>query len=157
MSSSVSRRIIKVGSSASKKFTIRSEDVIAFGNIIEDHNPIHSDSDAAKAAGFPRTICHGMFAGSLFSGLMATEIPGPNTIYLSQNLNFKAPIFVGDEVEVSVEVTQFRRSKGLVAMRTVIQKEDLQTGRQVVCIEGTALGLNKEAEFEGESEWKFSK
>ncbi|CCW64551.1 unnamed protein product [Phytomonas sp. EM1] len=157
MSSSISHRIIKVGSKATKKFIIRSEDVIAFGNLIEDHNPIHSDSDAAKAAGFSGTICHGMFAGSLFSGLMATEIPGPNTVYLSQNLNFTAPIFVGDEVEVSVEVTRFRRSKGLLEMRTVIQKKDSQTERQVVCIEGTAVGMNKEVEFEGESEWKLSR
>lgn len=157
MSASGSGRVIRIGARATKKFLVKAEDVRAFGNLIEDHNPIHSDVEAARAAGFPSTICYGMFAGSLFSGLMATELPGPSTVYLSQNLRFTAPVFVGDELEVSVEVTQFRKEKGLIAMNTVITKVDPVTKKTVVCIEGSSMGLNKIVAYEGESYWEPSK
>ncbi|KPI88688.1 Maoc family dehydratase-like protein [Leptomonas seymouri] len=152
---SASRRVISVGAQVMKKVTMRQEDVIVFGNLIDDHNPIHSDPEAAKAAGFPSTICYGMFAGSLFSGLMATELPGPGTIYLSQNLRFTAPVFVGDELEVIAKVVQFRRDRCLIEMSTVVQKKDPASGnKRITCIDGYAVGLNKTVEFKGESTWK---
>ncbi|KAK7194497.1 3-hydroxyacyl-ACP dehydratase [Novymonas esmeraldas] len=149
------RRVVRVGSQASKRVTVRQPDVTAFGRLIDDHNPIHSDAAAAKAAGFPSPICYGMLAGSLFSGLMATELPGPNTVYLSQSLRFTAPIFVGDELEVIARVTQFRRHKGLIEMATTIQRTDpADENKKIICIEGLSVGMNKAVEFEGESEWK---
>lgn len=148
------RRIIRVGAQASKTVKITQKDVVTFGDLIQDHNPIHSDAAAAKAAGFPSPICYGMLAGSLFSGLMATEIPGPNTVYVSQTLHFTRPIFVGDELEVIAKVTQFRRNKGLIEMSTIIQKADPKNpGEKITCIEGFSVGMNKMVDFEGESEW----
>ncbi|KAG5486182.1 hypothetical protein LSCM1_07301 [Leishmania martiniquensis] len=148
------RRIIRVGAQASKTVKITQKDVVMFGNLIQDYNPIHSDTAAARAAGFPSPVCHGMLAGSLFSGLMATEIPGPNTVYLSQSLRFTTPIFVGDELEVIAKVTQFRRSKGLIEMLTIIQKADTKnSGKKITCVEGYSIGMNKTVEFEGESAW----
>ncbi|CAG9568980.1 putative 3-hydroxyacyl-ACP dehydratase [Leishmania major strain Friedlin] len=148
------RRIIRVGAQASKTVKITQRDVVTFGDLIQDHNPIHSDAAAAKAAGFPSPICYGMLAGSLFSGLMATEIPGPNTVYLSQSLRFTRPIFVGDELEVIAKVTRFRRNKGLIEMSTIIQKADPKNPSvKITCIEGFSVGMNKMVDFEGESEW----
>ncbi|CAD2222122.1 maoc family dehydratase-like protein [Angomonas deanei] len=89
----MSQKVIRVGMTATKRFKITQDAVKHFGDLIGDHNPIHSDVNAAKAAGFPSTICYGAFAGSLFSGLMATDLPGPNTVYVSQTLSYKAPIF----------------------------------------------------------------
>ncbi|CAJ1017275.1 MaoC like domain/N-terminal half of MaoC dehydratase, putative [Leishmania lindenbergi] len=147
-------RIIRVGAQASKTVRITQRDVVLFGNLVQDHNPIHSDAAAAKAAGFPSPICHGMLAGSLFSGLMATELPGPNTVYLSQTLRFLTPIFAGDELEVIAKVTQFRRNTGLIEMSTIIQKANpTNLGTKITCIEGFSVGMNKIVEFEGESEW----
>ncbi|KPA74345.1 putative mitochondrial Maoc family dehydratase-like protein [Leptomonas pyrrhocoris] len=149
------RRIVSVGVQVMKKVTMKQEDVAAFGNLIGDHNPIHSDLAAAKAAGFPSTICYGMFAGSLFSGLMATELPGPNTVYISQNLRFLAPVFVGDELEIIAKVTQFRRDRGLIEMATIVQKKDpTDENKRITCVDGFAVGLNKTVEFKGESTWK---
>lgn len=145
--------VIRIGARATRRVRITREDIVAFGDLINDHNPIHHDVEAAKAAGFPDTICYGMYAGSLFSGLMAHEIPGPNTILLSQNLRFVAPIFGGDEVDVTVDVLQFRQSKGLVRLRTIIEKSDADSNKKILCIEGTAVGMNKSLVFEGESEW----
>ncbi|KPI88687.1 3-hydroxyacyl-ACP dehydratase putative (HTD2-2) [Leptomonas seymouri] len=157
MSEKANPIVVRVGARVTRKFHISQESVTAFGNLIDDHNPIHSDPEAAKAAGFPSTICYGMFAGSLFSGLMATELPGPGTIYLSQNLRFTAPVFVGDELEVIAEVKEFRRDKGLISLINIVQKTDSETGKTVVCVEGSSVVMNKTLQFEGESTWTVTK
>ncbi|KAG5485217.1 hypothetical protein CUR178_06577 [Leishmania enriettii] len=148
---------IRVGSRATREVHISQENVSTFGDVIDDHNPIHSDPDAAKAAGFPMTICYGMYAGSLFSGLMAKEMPGPGTVYLSQNLSFTAPIFVGDDLEVIAEVREFRKDKGLISLSNIVQKTDPSTGKTIVCVEGSAVVMNKTLQFEGESGWSVKR
>lgn len=157
MSSETTPIVVQVGTRATRKFHISQESVTGFGNIIDDHNPIHSDPEAAKAAGFPSTICYGMFAGSLFSGLMAQDLPGPGTIYLSQNLRFTAPVFVGDDLEVIAEVKEFRKDKGLISLNNIVQKTDPETGKTVVCVEGSSVVMNKTIQFEGESTWTVTK
>lgn len=150
-------RIIRVGARCHKLFTMKQEDVTLFGRLIQDDNPIHHKVEAARAAGFPSCVCYGMLVGSLFSGLMATEIPGPHTVYIRQNLRFTAPVFVGDTLRVAVEVHQFRRSKGLLALRTVIHKvKEEQEEEGILCVEGLAVGKNKNLLFEGESDWSVS-
>ncbi|EPY28902.1 3-hydroxyacyl-ACP dehydratase [Strigomonas culicis] len=144
-------RILRVGMKASKKLRITPEGVKKFADIIEDHNPIHLSDAAAQNVGFPCCISHGMYPASLFSGLMATEMPGPNTVYLSQELNFRAPMLVGDVIEVCVELTKFRKGKGLMVMNTVVKKADPNTKAEIVCIEGKAVGVNKDVTFEGDS------
>lgn len=150
-------RIVRVGTRVSKKHLIKGEDVKAFGDIINDHNPIHSDPKAAEAAGFSAPICYGMLTGSLISGLLATDIPGPNSVYLSQSFKFLAPVLIGEEVEMIVEVLQFRKDKGLISLRTTIQKENPKGGAPIVCVQGNAVCMNKLVEFDGESEWTPSK
>lgn len=147
--------IINLGLRVTKTFTLRAEDVNIFGDLVHDHNPIHFSADAAKAAGFAKPICHGLLGASLFSGLMASELPGPNTIYLTQNLRFTAPIYVGDEVEVAIEVTQFRKAKGLIATSTTASRIDPETKKRILCIDGYSIGMNKGIQFEGESEWTY--
>ena len=157
MSNATKALVGHVGARATRRFHITQESKTAFGNIIDDHNPIHSDPEAAKAAGFPSTICYGMFAGSLFSGLMAQELPGPGTIYLSQNLRFTAPVFVGDDLEVIAEVKEFRKDKGLISFVNIVQKTNPETGKTVVCVEGSSVVMNKTVHFEGESTWTVAK
>ncbi|AAZ12912.1 maoC-like dehydratase, putative [Trypanosoma equiperdum] len=146
-------RVIRIGDFASTRRVITLDDVKAFGPLVGDSNPIHVDEAAAKAAGFQSPVVHGMLAGSLFSGLLGSELPGPQSIYMSQTLRFVVPLFVGDEVEARIEVTQFRRTKFMIAFRTTVFRIDKQTGEKTLCIEGTAVGMNKTVTFEGESEW----
>ncbi|KAK7194496.1 3-hydroxyacyl-ACP dehydratase [Novymonas esmeraldas] len=153
MSSEAAPLVIRVGSRVTRAVHISQENVTTFGDVIDDHNPIHSDPEAARAAGFPATICYGMYAGSLFSGLMAKELPGPGTVYLSQNLRFTAPVFVGDDLEVIAEVREFRKDKGLISLSNIVQKTDPATGKTIVCVDGSAVVMNKTVHFEGESEW----
>ncbi|KAF8294687.1 putative maoC-like dehydratase [Trypanosoma cruzi] len=146
-------RIIRIGDTAFTRRVISQEDVKAFGPLVGDNNPIHFDENAAKTAGFPSTVVYGMLAGSLFSGLLGSELPGPQSIYLSQTLRFVAPVLVGDEVEARVTVTQFKKSKFMIAFRTTVSRIDPETGKETLCIVGTSVGMNKTVTFEGESEW----
>jgi acyl dehydratase len=87
---------VSVGAFAHLARRFTAADVLAFAKLSGDHNPIHLDEAFARSTPFGRCIVHGMLYSSLFSTMFATRIPG--CIYVSQNLAFKAPVFVGDAV-----------------------------------------------------------
>lgn len=95
-----------VGQKCQRTRRIAPEDVRAFADLVDDHNPVHLDPAFAEKTRFGRPVAHGMLTGSLFSGILGMEFPGPGTVYLSQSLRFLAPVFVGDEVTVSVELAE---------------------------------------------------
>lgn len=77
-----------------------------FARISGDDNPIHLDEEAAKASIFGRRIAHGILLASFFSKLIAKRYPGPGSIYLSQSLEFMAPCFVDDEIDVKLSLIE---------------------------------------------------
>lgn len=85
-----------VGAFAELSRLFTAEDVAAFAAVSGDHNPLHLDPAYAATTRFGRCVVHGMLHSSLFSTIFATRIPG--AVYVSQNLDFKAPVFVGDTV-----------------------------------------------------------
>ncbi|KAG8348608.1 putative maoC-like dehydratase [Trypanosoma vivax] len=149
-------KVIRIGDMACIRRIISCDDVKAFGSLVGDMNPIHVNDEAARAAGFQAPVVYGMLAGSLFSGLLGTTLPGPQSVYISQTLRFVAPVFVGDEVEARIEVTQFRKSGSMIAFRTTVSRIDPDSGSKVLCIDGTAIGINKTVTFEGESDWTIT-
>lgn len=106
-----------IGQRVERVRRIRPEDVKAFADLADDHNPVHLDATFAATTRFGRPVAHGMLTGSLFSGILGMEFPGPGTVYLSQTLRFLAPVFVGDEVVVSVELCELL-PKGRARFRT---------------------------------------
>jgi len=100
------------------------DDVQTFAALSGDANPIHLDPEFARQSIFGRPIVHGLFTTSLFSRLLGEELPGPGTIYLGQSLSFVRPVFVGDEVTASVEVTHIRQDKPIVTLRTIVTTND---------------------------------
>jgi len=92
------------GKTFSKTVILDRDKVLAFVEATGDKNPVHLDEEAARALGFKGCIAHGMLSGSFFSALFANDFPGPGTIYLSQSLEFTAPVPVGGEMEVSIRV-----------------------------------------------------
>src|SRR5258706_7271030 len=95
--------------------TVKSSDVVGFAEISGDRNPIHLSEHFAAKTPFGGRIAHGLYTASLISAVIGTRLPGPGAIYLSQTLNFKAPVKIGDVVEASVEVAELiergRRAK----------------------------------------------
>jgi 3-hydroxybutyryl-CoA dehydratase len=102
---------------ASTTRLITSDDLLAFATVTGDFNPLHVDATAAAAGPFGEPIAHGMLTASLISKVLGTELPGSNTIYLSQSLRFLAPVRVGERVTASVEVTAIDKRR--VTLRTV--------------------------------------
>lgn len=149
-------RVVKVGDFHVMKRTFTQIDVVNFAKLIGDSNPIHLNKEIAQKAGFKDCIVHGMLVSSLFSTALGMHLPGPQTIYLSQQVDFKAPVMVGDTVEAKVCVKEFSAKKGLIALDTKVVKTN-EKGEEVVCVVGTAVGMNKAVTFDGESEWSYAK
>jgi acyl dehydratase len=116
---------IAVGASASIEHVFTLEDVTAFARLSGDENPVHLDADAARAAGFDREIVHGVLVVSLISRLLGTVLPGPGTILLGQELRYRRPVYPGDRVRASVEVTHVRDDKPVITLRTWIETDEI--------------------------------
>lgn len=102
---------IQVGDQASLTKTITDEDVINFAKLTGDVNPIHILDSFAKTTMFKERIAHGMLVSSFISTILGTKLPGKNTIYLSQNVSFRAPVKIGDTLRVVAEVIKKRDDK----------------------------------------------
>lgn len=109
---------IKVGDKASRTRKFTAAEVEAFAGISGDDNPVHLDEAFAKQTPFGGRICHGMLVASGFSALLGADLPGPGTIYLGQTLSFKRPVFLDEEVTLTVEITKIRDDKPILTCRT---------------------------------------
>ncbi|MEM9444128.1 MAG: MaoC family dehydratase [Verrucomicrobiota bacterium] len=105
---------IKVGDVASLERPVKIEDLELFAEATGDYNPIHLDESFAKQTDYGKCIAHGMWVGSLISALLATKLPGPGGVYLSQSLKFHRPAFVGDILTVKVTVLAKKRRNILI-------------------------------------------
>lgn len=117
-------KTLNIGDTASISAVFTDEDVRTFAAISRDTNPIHIDDMAAADSIFGKRVVHGMLVASLFSALLGVELPGEGTIYLGQTLSFKAPVFLGDEVTASVEVTGIKTSRPIATLRTLCINQD---------------------------------
>ena len=90
---------------------ITEKDINEFAKLSGDDNPVHTNSDFAKKTIFKQKVAHGFLSASLISMLIATKLPGPGSIYLSQNLKFLAPVFIDDLVRVKVTVEEIDQEK----------------------------------------------
>lgn len=96
---------IEAGMTASYSQTITDADIKDFSGISGDKNPVHMDDVYAKESRFERRIAHGMLSSSFFSALFGTQLPGRGCVYVSQNLKFRKPVYIGDTVTATIEVT----------------------------------------------------
>lgn len=124
---------INVGDTASFEKTVSESDVYLFAGITGDMNPAHINEEAMKNSSFGGRIAHGILTAGFISAVLGMQLPGPGTIYLSQQLNFKAPVKIGDTVKAVAEVIE-KLEKGRVRLKTTCQ-----TQAGVVVLEGEAL------------------
>ncbi len=113
-------REIQIGDHASLTRRITDADVRTFAEISGDDNPVHLDEDYAATTVFGRRIAHGALTAALVSAVLGKRLPGPGTIFLSQTSNFKAPVYVGDEVTARVEVTAYRPDKRITTLKAEV-------------------------------------
>jgi len=115
---------------------ITEKDINEFAKLSGDDNPVHTNSDFAKKTIFKQKVAHGFLSASLISMLIATKLPGPGSIYLSQNLKFLAPVFIDDLVRVKVTVEEIDQEKKKVKLQTECFKNEKKiiTGEAVVLV-----------------------
>lgn len=112
---------------------VSSSDVVGFAEVSGDRNPIHLSEHFAARTPFKTRIAHGLYTASLISAVLGTRLPGPGAIYLSQTLNFKAPVKIGDDVKVTVTVEELMERGNRARLSCICSVDD-----QVV-LEGEAL------------------
>jgi len=124
---------LRVGMSASFSKTITEADLVLFAGVSGDNNAMHVNEEFAAATPFGGRIAHGMLTASVISAAIANKMPGPGTIYLGQNLRFRAPVRPGETVHATVTVTQISVDRRRVTLSTVCRV------RQRIVIDGDAL------------------
>lgn len=117
-------RAIRVGDRATLTRAFSAQDVKEYAVLSTDRNPIHLDAEYAATTTFGRPIVHGMLISSLFSALLGQHLPGEGAIYLGQELKFKAPVFIDQEVVAQVEVASIRDDKPIVELSTTCMDKD---------------------------------
>jgi 3-hydroxybutyryl-CoA dehydratase len=124
------------GDKASRTQTISDEMIRSFAAVTGDTNPVHLDDTYAVGTRFGRRIAHGMIGAGLISAVLANDLPGPGTVYLSQTLQFKAPVYPGDTITATVEVKSVRPDKPIVTLSTICRNQE-----DKVVLEGEAVVL----------------
>lgn len=125
---------LKIGDTASRTKTFTDEDVRLFARVSGDDNSVHLDDAYAATTQFGRRIVHGMLTASLISAVLGCDFPGIGTIYLGQDIKFKAPVYIGDTITATVELIKYRDDKRIGTFRTTCVN---QAGTLV--IEGEAV------------------
>eukprot|EP01048_Picozoa_sp_COSAG05_P013191 COSAG05_NODE_1382_length_5019_cov_58.408740_3_plen_176_part_00 len=125
---SVGRVAVEEGAVLTLRRHFTPADVAAFAALSGDENPLHLDADYARTTIFRRPIVHGMLTASLFPSIFATNFPG--SIYLSQTLNFKGPVFVGESVTATVTVLSCRQMRGGTKVATCRTECEVTEGLQ---------------------------
>jgi 3-hydroxybutyryl-CoA dehydratase len=115
---------LKIGDKASRTHTITDAMIRAFADASGDTNPVHLDDDYAAGTRFGRRIAHGMLTTSIISAILGNDLPGEGTIYLSQSVKFKAPVFVGDTITAAVELSAYREDKRIATFITTATNQD---------------------------------
>lgn len=128
----------RLGEQASFAKTVTEADVTTFAGLIGDFNPIHVDAEYARRSRFGQRVAHGMLTGGLISAVLGNKLPGPGSIYLSQQLEFLAPVFIGDTITAIVEVANWQPDKRIITLRTDCYNQDdkqVITGRAALLVE----------------------
>ena len=115
---------IRVGRRASRSLTLTAEHVSKFAEISGDRNPLHFDAAFAARTTFGRLVVQGGLTTGLLHALVAMDMPGPGTVFLSQNWKFTAPVYIGDTITAEAEVISVHPSKPVTQLRVQIRRND---------------------------------
>jgi acyl dehydratase len=130
---------LSVGDTASRTREVTARDIELFTEITGDRNPLHYDADAAERSRFGRIIVQGGVTSGLLNAVVAEDLPGPGSVFLNVNWDFKAPVGPGDTITATVEVTETRSDKPLTELACQVVNQD-----GTVVLEGTALVWKEE-------------
>ena len=113
-----------VGATATWTRTLTADDVEAFATMSGDRNPLHFDAEFAGRTRLGRLVVQGGLTTGLFNALVAMELPGPGSVFLHQEWDYPAPVFIGDTVTAHAEVIESRGDKPITRLRCVARRDD---------------------------------
>lgn len=113
-----------IGMSAEYSQTISDGDIKNFSGISGDKNPVHMSDEYAKTTIFKKRIAHGFMSASYFSAIFGTKLPGEGCVYLSQNLKFIKPVYIGDTVKAIVILTKINSRSRRLTFDTICKVKD---------------------------------
>lgn len=125
---------INIGDTASFTKTVTEYDVYSIAGVTGDFNPAHIDSEFASETSFGKRIAHGILSIGFISTVLGTQLPGPGSIYIHQSCDFKRPIFIGDTITSTVEVTKKDEERNRVWLHTYCKNQ-----RQELVVDGEAI------------------
>jgi acyl dehydratase len=113
-----------VGQTASRSLTLTAEHVKGFAALSGDYNPLHFDEAFAARTKFGRLVVQGGLTTGLLHALVAMDMPGPGTVFLSQSWKFTAPVYIGDTITAHAEVVSVHATKPVTQLRVVVRRQD---------------------------------
>lgn len=127
---------LSVGMEASYAKRITESDIACFADLSGDDNPLHLSDDFAAETVFKQRIAHGMLTASLLSTVIGTRLPGPGCIYVSQSLNFRAPVRIGDEVVATARVAELitGRQRAIINCACNVDDTTVLDGEAVILV-----------------------
>jgi len=126
--------IPSVGQKAQRSRLVSSRDIELFTEISGDRNPLHYDEEVAQKTRFGGIVVQGGITSAILNAVVAEDLPGPGTVFLQVNWNFKAPVRPGDTITGEVEVTKVREDKPITELLTRVLLADGS-----VVLEGSAV------------------
>ena len=125
---------ITIGQSAHYSKTVTEQDIQMFAAVSGDVNPLHLDAEFAAGTRFGERIAHGILTASFVSAALAMKLPGPGCIFMEQTLKFRLPVKIGDEISVTLEVTDKNERRNSVSLNCKAYNSD-----QKLVLTGTSL------------------
>jgi acyl dehydratase len=118
---------LSVGQKATRSITLTADHVKTYAEMTGDHNPLHFDEAFAAQTKFGRPVVQGGLTTGLLHALVAMDMPGPGTVFLSQNWKFTAPVFIDDTITAEVEVLSIHETKPVTQLGIKINRQDGET------------------------------
>ena len=116
-----------VGQKASRSLTLTADHVETFATLTGDYNPLHFDEAFAAKTKFERLVVQGGLTTGLLHALVAMDMPGPGTVFLSQNWKFTAPVYIGDTITAEAEVLHMHDTKPVTQLKIKVTRQDGET------------------------------
>src|SRR5262245_15782041 len=115
---------LSVGQRARRTQTVTAKEVELYAQITGDRHPLHFDADLAKRTRFGRLVAQGGIAAGMLNALVAMDLPGAGTVFMSQSLKYLAPTYLGDTLTAEVEVLSLKPDKPVCQLRATITNQD---------------------------------
>jgi len=118
---------LSIGQKASRSMTVTAEHVKTFAELTGDYNPLHFDEEFAGKTKFGRLVAQGGLTTGILRTLVAMDMPGPGTLFLSQDWKFTAPVFIGDTITANAGILKIHESKPVTQLKINVVRQNGET------------------------------